>query len=279
MKTIDAEGFAAVSARAGLSGWIAKNLPGDFSAGFLADPERFFADPAARVLKDDAKTRVVRIKLPGKDGAARKLVAKRFRYRSPLRRLGFLFSESPAMRSLGGALLLEQKGFHTPEPLAALEFRGWKRLGTSYYLAAEVEDGCSLRAFWLDVAPALPTGERIRAGRSIIRGLAKLFAGLHAAGLYHGDLKGSNILMRDWKIEARRFFLVDLDRVGERRLSPAERMKNLLQIKVHWGPRERLYFYLRYAALAAASKPEAKALARRVLALQRRHSRPARLKT
>ncbi len=136
-----------------------------------------------------------------------------------------------------------------------------------------MENSCSLRAFWLEVAPALTKKERIRIGRSIIRQLARLFARLHAAGIYHGDLKGSNILMQDWRSEDRRFFLVDLDRVSERRLSPGRRMKNLLQLKVSWGQRERIYFYLRYAALAAASKPEAKTLARRALVLHRRRRR------
>ncbi|HEX9443228.1 MAG TPA: lipopolysaccharide kinase InaA family protein, partial [Candidatus Binatia bacterium] len=219
MKISVAEEFAAVPPRAGLAGWIAKALPEGLLAGFLAHPGHFFAEPE-QVLKDDVKTAVVQISLAGPGGAPRRMVAKRFRYGLPLRRLGFRFSESPALRSLKGALLLKRRGFDTPEPLAVLEFRDWKRLGTSFYLAAEVENSCSLRAFWLEVAPALAKKERIRIGRSIIRQLARLFARLHAAGIYHGDLKGSNILMQDWRSEDRRFFLVDLDRVSERRLSP-----------------------------------------------------------
>ena len=100
------------------------------------------------------------------------------------------------------------------------------------------------------------------------RGLAELFAGLHRAGLYHRDLKGSNILVLDWQARRPRFFLVDLDVSAARApLSERRRFKNLLQPRLEWSARERAYFYLQYAKLWLGSSLEAKALARRLLAL------------
>lgn len=273
----DAEEYRFISAPNGLTGWIRKDLPEEFFAEFVRDPGGFLDGPSAQVLKDDGKTKVVQIKFSGPSGAAPEVVVKRFRYSSPLRRLGFLFSASPGLRSLQGALLLKRKGFYTAAPLAAFEFRNWNDLGTSYYITEAIGDSCSLRSFWMEAAPALARGEKIRLGRSVVRQAAELFARLHAEGIYHGDLKGSNILMQDWKSGQRRFFLIDLDRVTERGpLSRAKRIKNLLQIKVSWGARERVYFYLRYAALYCSSKPEAKALVLRALAFHRQQSRAPR---
>jgi len=104
--------------------------------------------------------------------------------------------------------------------------------------------------------------------------LAELFARLHGAGIYHGDLKSSNILMQEWRTEEWRFFMVDLDRVVERRrVSLTKRLKNLLQVRVAWQARERIYFYLRYAELCCASEEEAKTLVRHAVALRRKQKR------
>jgi hypothetical protein len=271
-----AAGFVRVSTSGGLIGWVAKNLPEDIFAALIRDPRAFFAEPSAQIIKSDAKTTVLRTTFAGRNGAARPAIVKCVRHPSALRRLGFLFFRSPAARSLKAALLLRRSGFFTAEPLAALEHRNWNDLGTSYYVAVPVDNSCSLREFWRSVAPALASAERLRLGRSIIRQLAELFYRLHAAGIYHGDLKGGNILIEDWKNEARRFYLIDLDRVQARRSVPqAKRLKNLLQVKVSWRRRERVYFYRRYAALCSASKTEAKALVRRALDLWAKQARPA----
>jgi hypothetical protein len=68
--------------------------------------------------------------------------------------------------------------------------------------------------------------------------------------------------------------MVDLDRVVERRrVSLTKRLKNLLQVRVAWQARERIYFYLRYAELCCASEEEAKTLVRHAVALRRKQKR------
>jgi hypothetical protein len=275
MKRAEADAFRAVSADA-VVGVIAKALPDNPLADLIRDPDRFVDDPANDVIKDGIKTKVVRGRIAAASGTVRGVVIKRFRYSAPARSLTFFVLPSPALRALRSALLLKAKGFATAEPLAALQRRNWAGRGTSYYVAEEIQNALSLRAFWRG---AVSVRERARSAPAVIRGLAELFARLHRAGIYHRDLKGSNILVQDWQTGRPRLFLVDLDvSVARVPLSERRRFKNLLQPRLEWKPRERAYFYLHYAKICLESKSQAKALARRLLALHAA-SRSARLRT
>ncbi|HEY2989805.1 MAG TPA: lipopolysaccharide kinase InaA family protein [Candidatus Binatia bacterium] len=264
--------FRFTAARGDLLGRVRSDLPQGLFAHFMQDPEAFFTDPSARVLKNGTKTRVIQWTLADLRGAPCEVVIKRFHYPSLPRRLGGLVLQSPAARSLDGALLLRQRGFQTPEPMAAFEFRNLKRGGTSYYISAAARDAHSLQSFWDKVVPAMARRKRLAVTRSLLRDLARLLSGLHSMGIYHRDLKGSNILIREWETDRRQFFLVDLDRIEQRRrLSLGKKIKNLLQVKRGaWSMKERIYFYTRYAELVCASKKEAKAFVRKVLAAKRR---------
>jgi len=264
MQRAEADAFKPVSTGA-VVGVVAKTLPDDAFAPFFRDPDGFLDDLANDVVKNGIKTKVVRARIASGSGGVRSVVIKRFHYPSIVRSLTFFVAPAPALRALRSALLLKSKGFATAEPLAAFQQRNWQGRGTSYYFAEEIQNGLSLRAFWRGGSAAR---ERARSAPAIIRAVAELFAGLHRAGIYHRDLKGSNIIMQDWRTRRPRFFLVDLDVSAARApLSDRRRFKNLLQPRVEWSARERAYFYLRYAKLWLGSNREAKALARRLLAL------------
>jgi serine/threonine protein kinase len=264
--------FKFASARGRLVGWIRKDLPEGILAGFMDDPESFFNDPSAHVLKDAVKTQVIQKRLKDGKGMTREAIIKRFHYGLLPRRLGFLFLRSPAARSLGGALLLREHGFSTPGPMAALEFRDWRHLGTSYYITEPVASSHSLRSFWQMVVPTLEKNRRRAVVSSVLRDLARLLSGLHSAAIYHADLKGSNILIHEDEMGRRQYFLIDLDRVEKMApLSPSRRVKNLLQVKrAKWSLKETIYFFTRYAEQSCASKKEARTLVRKALALSRR---------
>jgi serine/threonine protein kinase len=268
----DAGDYRFISARNGLTGWIRKDLPEEFFAELVRDPDGLMDRGSSQTVKDGLKTKVVRHILQDGKGIQLNVITKRFHYSSTLRRLGFFFFPSPAVRCLKAARLLKSKGILTSRPLAALEYRNWRSLGTSYYITEEVEDSHSLQSFWQTVLPKLATKKRLAITRSILRDLARLLAGLHSKGIYHRDLKGSNILVQAWETDRRRFFLVDLDRVAQRALvSRAKRIKNLLQVRRGaWSRKERSYFFMRYAMLSYPSKKDAKEFVRKVLAALRR---------
>ncbi len=270
----DADNHRFFSASNGLVGWIRKDLPENIFAEFIRDPDGLMDSASSRLVKDGPKTKVVQHVFQNGRGLELNVVAKRFHYGSGLRRLGFFFFPSPAMRCLKGALLLKSNGILTPAPLAAFEYRSWKGLGTSYYVSEEVADSCSLQYFWRSVPASLPAKRRLAVRRSILRDLAGLLSGLHSKGIYHRDLKGSNILIQNWDGDQRRIFLVDLDRVVEKtRLSLSKRSKNLAQIRRGaWSVKEKIYFFMRYAEFYGLSKKDAKALARQLLVRNQRRA-------
>jgi serine/threonine protein kinase len=270
----DADNHRFFSASNGLVGWIRKDLPENIFAEFIRDPDGLMDSASSRLVKDGPKTKVVQHVFQNGRGLELNVVAKRFHYGSGLRRLGFFFFPSPAMRCLKGALLLKSNGILTPAPLAAFEYRSWKGLGTSYYVSEEVADSCSLQYFWRSFPASLPAKRRLAVRRSILSDLAGLLSGLHSKGIYHRDLKGSNILIQNWDGDQRRIFLVDLDRVVEKtRLSLSKRSKNLAQIRRGaWSVKEKIYFFMRYAEFYGLSKKDAKALARQLLVRNQRRA-------
>jgi hypothetical protein len=267
----DADKYRFVSTPNGLSGWVRKDFPEKFLAEIVRDPEGLLNRPSSVTVKDGPKTRVVRHGFQDQD-VRFDVMIKRFHYGTGLRRLGFRFFPSPAIRCLRGALLLHAKEILVPKPLVILEYRDWKRLGTSYYVSEEVADSHSLHEFWQSLVRRLPRKKRAGLRRAVLRELARLLARLHTMGIYHRDLKTSNILIQGWEGEKRRLFLVDLDRVKEcPRLSIAKRVKNLLQVRRQSPfPREQIHFIVHYAEHCCHSKKEAKALVRRLLARSRR---------
>jgi tRNA A-37 threonylcarbamoyl transferase component Bud32 len=73
--------------------------------------------------------------------------------------------------------------------------------------------------------PGTPGRASPEARRELLRGLARFVAGLHDAGVYHGDFTARNILVAG---EEPRFLLVDLDALrSTRRISSRRRLKNL----------------------------------------------------
>ncbi|MGH7769663.1 MAG: lipopolysaccharide kinase InaA family protein [Candidatus Binatia bacterium] len=268
----DADDYRSISAAGGLAGWIRKDLPEKLFAEFIRDPDSLMDPASSQVLKDGPKTKVVRHIFQDGRGVPLNVIVKRFHYRTGLRRLGFFFFPSPALRCLRGALLLKSTGVLVPAPLAALEYRSWRNLGTSYYVTEEVGDSHSIREFWRSVVRPLPRNKRPGLRRAVLRDLARLLADLHSMNIYHRDLKTSNILVQGSAGEPRRLFLIDLDRVKERpRLPLSKRASNLFQVRQRWrNPRLQIFFLMRYAERCCPSKDDAKALVRRILSLSRR---------
>ena len=167
--------------------------------------------------------------------------------------------------SLRGALLLESRGLDTPLPIAAVELRSWKDLGTSYYVAEEIEESESLRALWQTTLAALPRAHTLHMRKRVLEHIAALFFRLHSEGIFHQDLKGTNILLQGNEADEYRLFLVDVGDVRRpRRLLWQQRVRNLAQICEipgrFWTQREKVFFLKRYADLYALAKDRRRAL-------------------
>src|SRR5439155_3852486 len=110
--------------------------------------------------------------------------------------------------------------------------------------------------------------------------LGELFRRLHAAGVYHNDLKDVNVLVAG-TVAAQRCVLLDLEQVRLlRRVGRRRRVKNLVQLARTLGREaaatDRLRFlhaYLGSAATRADRRTWARAVARRTARKDR--SKPA----
>ncbi|HET9570438.1 MAG TPA: lipopolysaccharide kinase InaA family protein [Bacteroidales bacterium] len=147
------------------------------------------------------------------------------RYQKPIlmNRIAYsFFRKSKARRAYEYALILREKGFDTPEPIAYLEFKSLGLLHYSYFVATHLHDFRMIREF--------ADGSEIEGREDIIESLGVFIAKLHQAGILHLDLSVGNILFQkvDQKIH---FWLVDLNRMRFCEIDQKKGCKNFERLR------------------------------------------------
>lgn len=150
-------------------------------------------------------------------------------------------------------------GVDTATPLAWL-----RREGRVFALYEDLTrlDRLDLTAFRLYAEPETASRNRLRDR------VADWLGGLHRRGIYHGDLKGSNVLVRE-DVDPVSLPLIDTDRVAffPGPVDDRRRVKNLAQLgasmPVMVTQRERLRFIRRYADVFG-SGPDLRHMAKEV---------------
>ena len=220
--------------------WVA---PGVDLAAIIppdGDPDRILTDPACRIVKLQPKVIVGR-----QVTRAGVLWVKRYNVFSLRTWLGSLWQRSPAFAALGGARLLAERGFATPEVVAALESRRVGLLQRSFFITREVPDATTADVRWQAILADPDGPRRRRARRALAQAIGDLFRRLHAGGVYHGDLKDVNILITG-PGERPGCVLLDLERVTVGRLGRGRRVKNLVQLARTLGRRASAADRLRF---------------------------------
>ena len=164
---------------------------------------------------------------------------------------------------------LRVRGFDAAEPLAlALCGRGIAMTDAFLVMedlgSARRVDHVALARYGGDRAPAQRAEKR-----ALVASAAELVRRLHAAGVYHADLKAVNLFLRGEVAEAR-FVLADYDRVRlDREVSRRRRIKNLAQLSasvpVCVSLPDRLRFFRAYAADDPSALRAWKIWARRII--------------
>src|SRR5690348_14311515 len=173
--------------------WIDPALAAS-AAAVIADPDALLARPDCRIIKDQKKIKVGRLTL-SLDGRPRPVYVKRYNAFSPRIRIVSLFTKSGARRALEGAAILRQARIETAQPIAAVELRRHGMLAASFFVSDEITGGKTADQYWQQDLAHLSGRERFRRRRRFLRGLARVFSSLHAARIYHNDLKDANILV------------------------------------------------------------------------------------
>lgn len=206
--------------RGPLRAWLAPGVDLDADLAPDGDADRLLTHPRCRVVKLQPKVVVGRVVT-----RLGPLWIKRYTVHAMRVRLGSLGRPSPAARAFAAAQALEARGFGVPAVVAALEFRRLGCLVRSFFVSREVEGATTADLRWTALAGRPP------ARRELARALGRVLAALHAAGVYHNDLKDVNLLVRGSE-DAPALVLLDLERVSFGR-GPGlrRRRKNLVQLE------------------------------------------------
>jgi len=182
-------------------------------------------------------------------GSPAAICVKQYPYRGIRYGLKSLFTRSRARNSwvAGNALLL--RGISTPLPLALVE-RKLGPLVTESFLVSEWLTGARELNDYISSLEQQAAAPAVK--HAFITSLAATLRDLHEKGVYHADLKSTNILVQETGASTWRFSFVDLDRVAFRdSLSFYERANNLAQINASVSrlvsAKERLKFFFFYA--------------------------------
>lgn len=128
------------------------------------------------------------------------------------------YRKSKARRSFEYALLLIDKKFYTPTPIAYIENHDFIGLTSSYYISEQLENSFTLNEILND--QDFP--ERIE----IIRGYTALMYDLHQNGIQFIDNAAGNFLVKK-ENGINRFYIVDLNRMNfYDRIEIDKRLKN-----------------------------------------------------
>ncbi|MFQ5902785.1 MAG: lipopolysaccharide kinase InaA family protein, partial [Candidatus Binatia bacterium] len=206
-----------------------------------------FSFPECEIIKDQRKIKVGRVQLEI-GGKLKWIYLKRYNAFSWRYRLGSLFVPSAATRSWVGAGILMHAGFHTGQPIAAVECRSLGMLTKSFYLSEEISRGKTADAYWREELMPMGGPQGFRRRRDFLKGLAMLFRSLHEKRIYHNDLKDANILVCSGNgHQEESFYLLDLEGIRRyRHLNRQRQIKNLVQLNrtmgkfLRWS--EKLYW-------------------------------------
>jgi tRNA A-37 threonylcarbamoyl transferase component Bud32 len=192
-----------------------------------------------------------------------------------------LWRGSPARAAWEAAEALSERGFGVPERIAAIERRRAGVLTSSFFVTREVAGATTADVRWEAILADSDPGRRREARRALARALGELFRRLHAAGVYHGDLKDVNVLVGGTPARPR-CVLLDLENVTVGAdVARRRRVKNLVQLARTLGRRasatDRARFLRAYLG-TESGREERRAWARAVLrrAARKDRTKPAR---
>ena len=171
------------------------------------------------------------------DGIERWIYFKQYLCRSAWDFIKHLVRASRARRSFKATLMLEKNGFEAPVVVAMGERKSDFFNRSNFLVTLEAENTKQIYQFIPESLENL-TGEQLQDKRELIRTFGRTVGRMHAAGVFHGDLKLVNVLARQEKSGWRLFF-IDNERTKKFYwLPPWLRLKNLVQVNI--PPRETI---------------------------------------
>jgi len=217
------------------------------------------------MVKIDHKTRVSLVDV-ATDSGSMTVCVKEYNGRPLIYNLRNLFTWRPAARSWYAANALSVRGIEVATHLAARLPRNPLSSRSSYVIATAIEGAEGFRDF---VSAHFASSDATASRRAFAAALGRHIQRVHAMGVFHRDLKTTNILVVGEAAGAWALYVVDLDRVRfRRRVSRERRVRNLAQINAStplvMSATDRLRFYHAYCGSGSWSEQD-QALIREVV--------------
>ncbi|HPD61032.1 MAG TPA: lipopolysaccharide kinase InaA family protein, partial [Thermodesulfobacteriota bacterium] len=172
-------------------------------------------------------------------------------------------------RSWANSNKLVLKNIPTPRGLALLEEKRWGVWMKSFLIMEYIEGAIPLRSYVQNFTTSSDP-EVFQKKRAFISFMARFVRSLHQKGIYHGDLKSDNFLIKEKAENEWECFIVDTDRVYfGKRVSLAHRIKNLAQLNATIArcisPFDRIKFFKDYSEKNQWTRKQRKTIYRRIL--------------
>lgn len=237
------------------------------------------------VIKDTARISVTALQITdnanksGRDGLHGKICVKEYKNSGIFRQIRETVFSSGGKRAWYAANGFVVRGLITPLPAAFVERRRWRLLKNSLIITEYIEPAAPV---YLYVANCLGASsdidnDKIMRKRNFIEAFSRSFKNIHKQGVYHADLKGGNILVKEDGKRGWEFFYLDLDRVSFKRLvTEREIIKNLTQLNAslpnEFSFSDRMRFYKNYSGRKRLNKGD-KLLLKKIIAdsVKRKH--------
>jgi len=165
------------------------------------------------------------------NGTERLIYFKQYLFRSNWDFIKHLVRPSRARRAFKASLILGKNGFEAPVIIAVGECKTSFLDRENFLVTVEVEGAKKIYQFIPNKTDDL-TKEQLGAKRRLLRAFGQTVGRMHAAGIFHGDLRLGNILAKE-ENNGWHFFLIDNERTRKfRRLPSRLRLKNLVQVNM-----------------------------------------------
>jgi hypothetical protein len=230
----------------------------------LAGPDKWQEQYAFKTLPSSQHSCVRKFTI-SVDGVDKEVYVKQYPHKSILHFLKclFFFYGSPARQAFNAELMLAENGFDVAAIIAMGECNTGFMKTKSFLATLGIENAKSVRKHILETRE-IATPEQLADWREFIRDFGQTIGRMHARGIFHGDLRLGNILVRREE-NLWRFFFIDNERTRKfSRLPFMYRLKNLVQLNM--GPHgimsstDRMRFFNEYLAQNGMSREERKTL-------------------
>jgi tRNA A-37 threonylcarbamoyl transferase component Bud32 len=210
-------------------GFINRLFSGPELLALLHDPDHAFSAPGSITIKDSNTTSSCTVPIT-LGGGNKSIHMKRYNYQNSLYALKNCFRCSRGKRAWKTAQGLLTRKIPTPLPISFAEQRKGRLLLTSYFIARTIDHALPLSAvLQKGIAATFPHNNSRK--NILLPKVAHLVREMHTRGIWHRDLKASNILVQKKVPDGEKLYLVDLDSVRiKKRLNRKDKIRDLVRL-------------------------------------------------